>query len=116
MQVTVEATMTKHEDNMKANTFALNRDNTQFMLLHKENNTKSKISIQAHPTNIEPKSTLKFLGVTLSDTLKWHNFLTEGKDNLYKQLQTRLSALKKLLARMNSNLCEILHPPYLLEN
>ena len=34
--------------------------------------------------------------MTLSQKLTWNEFLLDGKQNLYKQLKTRISALKKL--------------------
>ena len=73
---------------MNANMLALNRDETQLILMAKENVTKSTIRIPAVPVHIVPKDTLKFLGVQLSDKLNWKSFLIEGKGNLLSQLKT----------------------------
>ena len=80
---------------MKANKLALNRDKTQLIILGRPNTQKSKICITAHPEDIEPKTSLKFLGVTLAEDLHWKQFLTDGKNNLFSQLKTRISAIKK---------------------
>ena len=81
---------------MNSNKLSLNRDKTQLMVLNKDPPLKSQVSIPATPKDITPKQTLTFLGVILSETLTWHQFLVDGKANLYSQLQTRVSAIKKL--------------------
>ena len=65
-------------------------------VLQKPNHTKSSVTIAAQPENVTPQSSIKFLGVTLSDKLDFKPFLLDGKQNLYKQLKSRISAVKKM--------------------
>ena len=101
LQESIAATITKIETYMQANKLSLNRDKTQLMVINKEPILKSVISIPARPKNITPKKSLKFLGVTLAETLDWKTFLLDGPSSLYSQLKTRLSALKKLRSHMS---------------
>ena len=101
LQQTIVKTIDTIEDYMQANKLALNRDKTQLLVINKDPSPKTYISIQAEPTNITPKSTLKFLGVKLSEKLDWTSFLLEGKDSLYNQLNMRISAIKKLRAHVS---------------
>ena len=72
---------------MKANRLSLNRDKTQLMVLNKDPPPlKSQVIIPANPQDITPKHSMVFLGVTISDDLKWNCFLVDGKANLLKQL------------------------------
>ena len=96
LQSTVENTLNVIEDYMRANLLSLNRDKTQVMILNRDPILQTQIDIVATPKNITNKSTMVFLGVTLSDRLNWKQFLTDGKANLFKQLQNRVSALKKI--------------------
>ena len=93
LQTTVEESLIKIEDYMRANLLSLNRDKTQVMVLNRDPILQTKISISAKPKDITNRSSMLFLGVTISDRLNWSQFLTDGKANLYKQLQTRVSAL-----------------------
>ena len=102
-QTTIEAAIDTIEDYMKANRLSLNREKTQLILPGRPNSIKAKVRIKAEPEDIIPKPTLKFLGVTISETLKWNNFLTDGPGNLYSQLKTRMSAVKKLCSKMSFN-------------
>ena len=90
MQESVEHSIDLIEEYMQANRLSLNRDKTQLILFGRPNETKSHISIPAQPVPIKPKPSIKFLGVTISETLHWKIFLTDGKENLYQQLKTRL--------------------------
>ena len=96
LQTTVENTLNKIEDYMRDNLLSLNRYKTQVMVLNKDPILQSKIDIPASPKNITNRSSMVFLGVELSDRLNWQQFLTDGKSNLFKQVQNRVSALKKL--------------------
>ena len=101
MQESIVSSIDIIETYMQANRLSLNRDKTQLILLGKPNSPKSHVSIPAHPAPIEPKPTLKFLGVTIHESLHWKSFLTDGNENLYSQLKKRLSAIKKLRSSMS---------------
>ena len=95
LQVTVDNTPEALENYMKSKRLAVNREKTQLLVLNRENILKSNIYIAAEPENVHPKHTIKFLGVTLSEKLDFKPFLTEGMFNLFVQLKTRVSVLKK---------------------
>ena len=101
MQKSIENTIDKIEIYMKSNRLALNRDKTQLMLIGRPNTPKSDVCIAALPEDIKPKASLKFLGVTLAEDLHWKQFLTDGPNNLFSQLKTRISAIKKLRSSMS---------------
>ena len=101
LQQTIEATITRMETYMQANKLSLNRDKTQLMILNRDPSQKSLVSIPATPVDITPKKSLKFLGVTIAETMDWKIFLLDGKSSLYTQLKTRLSAIKKLRTHMS---------------
>ena len=94
MQASIEKAIDTIEVYMRANKLSLNRDKTQLILLGRQNTPKSIVRITAQPEDIVLKPTIKFLGVTIADTLEWKQFLTDGQSNLYSQLKTRLSAIK----------------------
>ena len=96
LQESIVEALDKFERYMTANKLALNRQKTQVIVPTRDNDISEKINIPAHPKNIENVRSLKFLGVKIAQNLKWSAFLVEGKSSLYSQLQTRLSALKKI--------------------
>ena len=57
----------------------LNKDKKKFLILSKNNTTKSKLHLTAVPDNIQPISHFKFLGITVPDNLHWSNYLIEKK-------------------------------------
>ena len=101
LQSSIVETINTIETYMNSNKLSLNRDKTQLMVLNKDPPLKSAVRIPANPVDITPRQTLNFLGVKLSEKLNWNQFLVDGKANLYYQLQTRVSAIKKL--RTNTN-------------
>ena len=82
LQDSIVETLDRIEDYMQANKLALNRGKTQLLVLNKDPPIKSQVSIPAVPADIIPKTTIKFLGVILAETLDWKAFLIEDKDNL----------------------------------
>ena len=108
LQQTIISTLDKIELYMQSNKLALNRSKTQILVINKDPPLKSNVSIPAVPKNITPSTSIKFLGVDISETLEWKCFLTEGKNNLYKQLQQRISSIKKLrkFIKNSSKICQ----------
>ena len=101
MQETIENSIDTIENYMQSNKLALNRNKTQLILLGRKNTPKSQVCISTVPEDIIPKLTLKFLGVTLSEDLHWKKILTDGNKNLFSQLKTRISVIKKLRSSMS---------------
>ena len=63
LQTSVDTTMNKIEDYMRANQLALNRDKTQLLILHKDPPLQSKVTLKAQPKDILPSKSIKFLGI-----------------------------------------------------
>ena len=101
LQETVVNTIEVIENYMRANLLALNRDKTQIMILNRDPILQTKIDIPASPKNLTNQSSMMFLGVELSDRLKWNQFLLDGKCNLFRQLQNRVNAIKKVRKYMS---------------
>ena len=96
LQTSVENALNAIEDYMKSNLLSLNRDKTQIMVLNRDPVLQTQINIPASPKPIQNQSQILFLGVAISDRLTWNTFLIDGKANLHKQLQTRISSIKKV--------------------
>ena len=96
LQESVEGELNKIEEYMQSNLLSLNRDKTQIMVLNKDPILQTQINIPAEPKNIMNQNQMLFLGVTISDRLTWNTFLMDGKANLHKQLQARISSIKKI--------------------
>ena len=96
LQDTIIEAIDKIDIYMVANRLSLNRDKTQLMVCNKDPILKSNVVIPALPHDITPKDQIVFLGVTISQDLKWNKFLVDGKVNLLSQLKTRTNAIKKL--------------------
>ena len=83
------------EDYTTANKLILNRDKTKFLVISRKQDTREALKLKAEPENIKPIQTFKFLGMIVSDDLKWNKTLLEGKLSLVSQLRKRTAALKK---------------------
>ena len=93
LQKTVDETLVTLEEYMRSNRLAVNRIKTQLMVINRDNILKSNVTISAEPDNVIPQTSIKFLGVILSEKLDFKPFLLEHKQNLYTQLQKRISAV-----------------------
>ena len=96
LQQSVDTAIDTIEDYMQANHLALNRDKTQLMILNKDPPLQSKVELKAEPENINPSTSIKFLGITLTQTMDWKMFLLDGSQSLHRQLTQRINALKKV--------------------
>ena len=78
------------------NKLVLNRDKTKFLVISRNKTTKETPQLEARPINIKPISSFKFLGMQVSDDLKWNKFLLEGNTSLLAQLKKCTVALGKI--------------------
>ena len=93
IQITLLDTIQWVETYMAANLLMLNM---KFMVLKKNTETRKIIKIPAKPKDISYSKHLKILGINVAHDLNWKFFLLDGKAAIYKQLVTRVNALKIL--------------------
>ena len=87
LQKTIIEAIDTIEIYMISNRLSLNREKTQLMVMNRDPPLKFTVTIPAIPRDITPKDNMVFLGVTISDNLKWNKFLVDGKMNLLSQLR-----------------------------
>ena len=80
---------------MASNLLVLNKEKTQMMVITKNKSLKTRLRILATPKDITHSKYLKILGIDIAQDLNWKFFLLDGKSSIYKQLTTRINALKK---------------------
>ena len=62
---------------MTANRLLLNRDKTQLLIISKDPEIKKSIYLTAQPKNVKPSSGFTYLGIDVSDTLKWNYYIED---------------------------------------
>ena len=84
------------QDYMTANRLHLNQDKTTLLIVSKHPDRRNQLYLPTNKKTVYPVKHHKYLGISVSDDLKWNNHITDAKDSLTKQLKTRLNALKKV--------------------
>lgn len=72
------------------NSLYLNSSKTEFLLFHTRQKQTQNINIQLGEVNLKRSSTVKFLGVTISDTLEWDSHI----DKVIKKLNTKIYQIR----------------------
>ena len=86
---------------MRDNNLKLNDDKLHLIVLDtglskiRYENSRN-VNIQASTISVKPSTTQKLLGCWLHESLKWSEHLLNNSDNLLKNLNYRLSALRKI--------------------
>ena len=95
-QQTLEDCFTTVKDYMVANRLHLNPDKTTLLVVSKHPDRRKQLFLPTEKEDVWPSEHHKYLGIWVSDNLKWNHHLIDAKESLTKQLTTRLSALKKI--------------------
>ena len=96
--------MDKFEQYMSSNKLLLNRDKTQLVIITQNPDLRNKLFLTAAPKNVTPIRGFIYLGIEISDNLKWNYFLEDSKQNLITALKKRLKALRLLKKFANFSL------------
>ena len=100
-QIQLDNTMDKLQSYMISNKLIMNRDKTQLMMLTQNNELKENIHLKDNDKIIKPVKTIKYLGIEITENLKWNLFISDSKKTLTNQLNTRLRAITELKTIMN---------------
>ena len=94
----IKTTLTKITDYMNSNSLVLNEDKSKMLVLTKTNSIRDniKLEIEGKELPISPVRSIVYLGIHIQDYLRWNQFVSEGLDNLAKQLRQKLNAIKIL--------------------
>ena len=92
LQSKAQSTVDQFQLYMDSNLLCLNGDKTKFMVVAPPSVNKENITIQSGGEIIKPKTTLKCLGIYLSDSLKFE----DNYSKLRSQLAHRLHTLRQL--------------------
>ena len=96
MQQTLDDNVYKLKTYMSANKLVMNDDKTKFMIVSKNKESFKNVSISASPKDVKDSSAIKLLGVEISADMKFNNFMSDSKHSIYKQLLSRVNAIKIL--------------------
>ena len=96
LQQSLDSTLQKLTNYMRNKKLVMNKSKTKIMVISKNPDRHKQVVIPSQPKNIYNSHNIKLLGVEISDNLKWNNFLFTSKMSIYKQLNTRVNALKIL--------------------
>ena len=94
LQQMLDDTIFKLEQYMYANKLVMNTEKTQFMIISKHRDRYRDVKILAEPKNVLGSSNIKLLGLEIAEDLKFNHYLIDSKLSVYKQLTTRLNALR----------------------
>ena len=86
---------------MDSNRLSLNPEKTQLFVLSQNPEVRKSVFLEVHPKRIVHSPTIQYLGISISENLKWNEFLINNKNSLIKQLNKRISAIKKLRKYVN---------------
>ena len=80
---------------MAANKLVINDDKTQLVVMgHKKTEAlREQVTLQAGQHTIQPSSTAKLLGATVSQDAKWKFHILEGEQSQIRQLTSRVNGL-----------------------
>ena len=84
------------KDYMDSNKLALNPEKTKLFVLSQNPEIRKEIYLDVQPKRIVHTPTFQYLGISISQDLKWNEFLLNNKNSLSKQLTKRITAIKKL--------------------
>ena len=84
------------KDYMDSNKLSLNPEKTKLFVITQNPDIRSQISLDVQPKRIYHTPTIQYLGISISQDLKWNEFLVNNKNSLTKMLNKRISAIKKL--------------------
>lgn len=89
--------MKKIEQWFSKNVLYLNSSKTEYLLFHTRQKQVQNINISIGKTNIERSSIVKFLGVTMTDTLEW----TSHIECIIKKLNSKIYQLRCIRCLLN---------------
>ena len=95
-QQVVMQSLLKMKDYMDSNKLALNPEKTKLFVLTKNPEIREQVFLEVQPKRILHSPTIQYLGISISQDLKWNEFLINNKNSLSKQLTKRINAIKKL--------------------
>ena len=95
-QQIIEKYFDQIQDYMAANRLHLNSDKTTLIVVSKHPDRKQQLYLPTPKKNVYPTKHHKYLGIQISDNMKWNNHLVDNKNSLTKQLIKRLNALIKI--------------------
>ena len=106
----LEKCFTEIQKYMAAIGLHLNSDKTKSIdpqitfFLNQKQERKDKLFLPTPMEPVKPVKTHRYLGITVSDYLKWNAHLTDDKECMTKQLTRRINALKKIRPYVNDKL------------
>ena len=86
---------------MSSNKLLLNRDKTILLVISDKPDLRNNIYLKAEPKNVYPSRGFTYLGIEVSDDLKWNYWLEDSPKNLITQLKKRITALRLLKKYVN---------------
>ena len=95
-QQKLEDALDKIKNYMDSNKLALNPDKTKLFIVSKNPDVRKQLFLDVQPERIKHSPTFQYLGISISQDLKWNEFLLNNKNSLSKQLSKRITAIKKL--------------------
>ena len=95
-QQQLDGYMDHFEQYMSSNKLLLNRDKTQLVVITQNPDIRTKLFLTAAPKNVTPIRGFTYLGIEISDDLRWNYFLEDSQKNLISALKKRLKALRLL--------------------
>ena len=87
----------KIKDYMDSNKLSLNPEKTKIFVLSQNPDIRKQIYLDVQPKRIVHTPKIQYLGISISQDLKWNDFLIDNKNSLSKQLTKRISAIKNLI-------------------
>ena len=103
-QTDLEKCFYRTQEYMTANWLHLNQDKTTLVVVSKHPDRRNQLYLPTNKKTVYPVKHHKYLGISVSDDLKWNNHITDTKDSLTKQLKTRLNALRKVCPYIDEKL------------
>ena len=95
-QQNLNSALLKVKEYVDCNKLSINPDKTKLFVISQNPQTRSSVFLDVQPTRIIHSPTILYLGITISQDLKWNEFLINSKNSLSKQLIKRITAIKKL--------------------
>ena len=96
MQQTLDDNIYRLKTYMAANKLVMNDDKTKFMIVSKNKENFDNVRIPASPKDVRDSTSIKLLGVEISADMKFNHFMIDSKHSIYKQLLSRVNAIKIL--------------------
>ena len=81
---------------MTSNKLVLNKDKMVLLIISNDPDLKKELFLTAQPKNVTPSQGFTYLGIEVSENLKWNYFLEEVEKKLTKALKKRIWALRHI--------------------